>query len=115
MEDNPDILANIETALTTRGFEVATMNTGNGAVDNIIKSGPDLVILDIMIPKPNGYQICYMLKASVLTKHIPVILISAKNQELDVKLGYRMGADHYISKPFKNEDLLKSIRILLKE
>lgn len=113
VEDNIDILDNIELTLKLHGFDVLTQMSGADVMDLATRELPDLVLLDIMIPKPNGYQLCYLLKTQESTRHIPVILFSAKKQDLDKQLGFRMGADRYLEKPFRNEELLALIREFL--
>ncbi len=76
---------------------------------------PDLVILDLMLPKIDGYKVCRMLKFDEKYKHIPVIMFSARAQETDKKLGEEVGADAYLVKPFEPEVLISKIKELLKE
>jgi DNA-binding response OmpR family regulator len=74
---------------------------------------PDLIVLDIMMPKLDGYETCKMLKADVTTRDIPVILLSAKGRNVDQKIGFEVGADDYITKPFSPRKLVERINALL--
>ena len=79
------------------------------------KEKPDLILLDLMLPKLYGYKLCRMLKFDEKYKHIPIVVFTARAQESDKKLGFEVGADAYITKPFKAETLLEKIREILKD
>ena len=113
VEDNIDILENIETALRLGGFDSHGLMDGGRVMEWVLREKPDLIVMDIMIPKPNGYQLSYMIKSHEQTKNIPILILSAKRDDIDVKLGYRMGADRYMTKPFRNEELVSTVRGML--
>lgn len=113
-DDEPNIVRVVSARLKTQGFEVISANDGEAALEVFYREKPDLVLLDIMLPKLDGYKVCQKLKADPKWKHVPVILFSAKAQDTDKQAGRDHGADAYIAKPFQPEQLLETIRYLLK-
>jgi twitching motility two-component system response regulator PilH len=96
--------------LEKRGYQVTTAVDGADALDKIASTRPTLVVLDIVLPKLNGYEVLRQLKASDATRDIKVILVSSKSQESDRFWGLKQGADDYIAKPYQDEALLAAIR-----
>lgn len=94
------------------GFEVITAVDGDEAVEKVLQEQPQCILLDIVLPKQNGFQVCRRLKSMEQTHRIPIILISGKNTPVDVKWGLQQGADLYIFKPFTREELVSSVRSL---
>ena len=101
--------------LKASGYEVAAAYDGPSGLTQVKFFQPDLVILDIMLPKLDGYQVCAALKSGPETKNIPIILVSAMDQKYDTHLGKKVGADFYFTKPFEPVVLLAKIRELLKK
>ena len=95
------------------GYEVITALDGEQALEKVKTEKPDLIVLDIMMPKLDGYEVCKNIKSSAETQHIPVILLSAKGRNVDQKLGFDVGADDYITKPFSPRKLVERINQLL--
>lgn len=114
-EDSPTILAMVKDVLESEGYEVITSNDGQDALDKARSEAPDLIILDLMLPKIDGYKVCRMLKFDDKYKQIPIIMFTARMQENDVKLGREVGADGYITKPFDPEMLLNKVGSFLKK
>ena len=108
-DDDPVILRLIQVNLELEGYQVITANNGQEAVDTALKESPDLVILDIMMPRLDGYQACEQLKASDATKDIPVIFLSAKAQQGDIEKGKSFGVVDYLTKPFDPSELLEVV------
>lgn len=108
-DDDPVILRLIQVNLELEGYEVITANNGQEAVDTAMAEHPDLVILDIMMPRLDGYQACEQLKASDVTKQIPVIFLSAKAQQGDIEKGQSFGVAAYLTKPFDPSELLEVV------
>ena len=108
-DDDPVILRLIQVNLELEGYQVLLANNGQEAVDTAIKETPDFVILDIMMPRLDGYQACEQLKASDVTKAIPVIFLSAKAQQGDVEKGKSFGVVDYLTKPFDPSELLEVV------
>lgn len=102
----------IASPLRESGYEVVTAADGEEALEKVASERPQCIVLDVVLPKQNGFQVCRKLKQNDFSRHIPVILISAKNTPLDMKWGLQQGADLYIVKPFAKEQLLTSVRSL---
>lgn len=114
VEDEMDLVEIMKIRLESSGYDVITAYDGQEALDKARSESPDLIILDIMLPKIDGYKVCRMLKFDFKYKHVPVIMFSARAQDSDKKLGEEVGADVYITKPFEPKMLLGEIEELLK-
>ena len=108
-DDDPVILRLLEVNLQLEGFNVLLAHHGEEALEVATRETPDLIVLDIMMPRLDGYQTCKRLKGQESTKDIPVIFLSAKAQASDVELGKSYGVDDYLTKPFTKESLLKAV------
>ena len=108
-DDDPVILRLIQVNLELEGYEVITANNGQEAVDLATAESPNLVILDIMMPRLDGYQACERLKSDTATKEIPVIFLSAKAQQGDIDKGKSYGVADYLTKPFDPSELLEVV------
>jgi twitching motility two-component system response regulator PilH len=104
----------IQNALEPLGAEIITAMDGLDAEKKIIDLRPDAVVLDVLLPQKNGFQICRDIKSSPDTKNIPIILISSKNQDSDKFWGMKQGADEYITKPFNPQELMQTVARYLK-
>jgi DNA-binding response OmpR family regulator len=114
VDDEEDLVKTVTFRLEANGYEVASAYNGMDAVEMVRKNKPDLVILDLMLPKMDGYKVCGLLKKDSRYADIPVIMFSARAQEADIKMGEELGADAYITKPFEPQALLSKIGELLK-
>ena len=115
VDDETEIVSLLEEALMEKGYRVLKALDGLTALETARKENPDLVILDLMLPKMDGYKVCALLKQDTRYHQIPIILFSARAQEEDKKLGEEMGANAYLSKPFDSEALFNKIHQLIKE
>lgn len=113
VDDEPGILKALTIRLKDKGYEVSTGANGEEALKLARESNPDLIILDVMMPPPNGYQVCRTIKDDEEMKNIPVILLTAKGTESDRFWGQESDADAYVTKPYNAEDLLNQIEELL--
>jgi len=113
VDDEIYIVHILDFSLGMEGYEVLTALDGEQAVEKARAEHPDLIVLDIMMPKLDGYETCKRLKADPATKDIPVILLSAKGRNVDQKVGFEVGADDYITKPFSPRKLVERINALL--
>jgi len=113
IEDEEAMVDLVKMRLEANGYEVITAYDGQEGLDKARKLEPDLIILDLMLPKMDGYKVCGLLKADTRYSKIPVVMFTAKVQEDDVKLGKEVGADAYITKPFEPQTLLGEIEALL--
>jgi DNA-binding response OmpR family regulator len=109
VEDSPTELRLIEQALQGKGFELITAVDGEEALAKAEARRPDLVLLDVVLPKQNGYQVCRQIKRSPVIGGTKVIMVTAKRQESDRFWGIKQGADEYLRKPFTTEELLDYI------
>ena len=112
VEDDPHISLGLEEILKSEGFEVAVYHRGDTAVGLILKTQPHLIVLDVMLPGLNGYDVCKELRAKKITT--PVLMLTAKGQEIDKVVGLELGADDYVTKPFGLRELLARIHALLR-
>jgi DNA-binding response OmpR family regulator len=113
VDDDPYILMSLEFLMKKNGYEVMVARNGNEALEILNSSVPDIVLLDIMMPDVNGYDICKYIKSTKNLKGIKVIFMSAKTRDTDIKKGYDLGAALYIKKPFSTRELVKDIKGLL--
>ena len=113
VDDDPYILMSLEFLMRKNGFDVMVARNGTEALDLVEKQIPDLVLLDIMMPDVDGYEICRYIKKSAKLKATRVVFISAKSKESDIQKSYELGASLYITKPFSTRELLKQVKELL--
>ena len=114
-DDESGFVSTLKSRLEFEGFGVATAADGKEALQLINEEKPDLILLDIMMPNVNGYQVCRELKRNGDTSAIPILMLTAKSQESDKFWGHEAGADDYVTKPFDMDELLEKIRALLGE
>lgn len=105
VDDNPDMVEVISEIFIHRGFQVVTAGNGQEALAKVYQERPDLVLLDVMMPMLDGYEICRTLKSVEETKNIPVIFATVKGLETDIDRGFAVRADGYIVKPFDPTEL----------
>jgi two-component system alkaline phosphatase synthesis response regulator PhoP len=114
IEDEPDIVEIISYNLKREGYQVSSAARGDDGINLVRDKSPNLVILDLMLPGVDGLSVCQQLKADPLTKDIPIIIVSAKEEESDVVLGLGLGADDYVAKPFSPRELLARVKAVLR-
>lgn len=110
VDDEPNILLSIEFILDMEGYEVHTAHDGEEALEVAGRIRPDVILLDINMPRKDGYEVCRILREREDMAGIKVIMLTAKGQTLEKKKGLEVGADEYVTKPFSAEDLLQKIR-----
>jgi len=113
VDDEVDLVKTIRFSLETEGYAVLVSYNGEDALNQARKENPDLILLDIMLPKLDGYRVCRLLKFDERYKHIPILMLTAKTQEKDRILGMETGADEYISKPFDIDELMGKVKAYL--
>jgi len=113
VDDEEDIVTALSIRLKALGYEVLTAGDGMAALEAARSQNPDIILLDIMLPKLDGYKVCRMLKFDEKFRHIPIIMITAKVADANKKMGTEMGADAYFTKPFNPEELMSRIKDLL--
>jgi len=115
VDDEVDLIKTIQFSLELEGYKVLVSYNGEDALAQARKENPDLILLDIMLPKLDGYKVCRLLKFDEQYKHIPILMMTAKTQEKDKLMGKETGADEYITKPFDMEELMEKIKEYLKQ
>lgn len=110
VDDSPTDLSLISAPLLASGFEVITARDGDEAMAKAAAERPHVILLDVVLPKQNGFQVCRELKRSAESGHIPVIMLTGKSQPSDRFWGMRQGADEYVTKPFQADVLVSSIQ-----
>ncbi len=113
VDDEEAIVMMVSSRLQNEGYETVSANDGESALKAVQDESPDLIVCDVMMPPPNGFQVCRMLKEDPKTKHIPIILLTAKATESDKFWGSESGADTYVTKPYNPEELLQKVKDLL--
>ena len=114
VDDEPDILTMLQLYFDRNNYNVVITHHGEDAVKKAIQSPPDLIILDIVLPDIDGYEVCKQLRQNLRTKYIPIIFLSQRNNRKDKLQGLELGADDYITKPFDIEELLLRVQNALK-
>ncbi|MEA5535902.1 response regulator [Crocosphaera sp. XPORK-15E] len=115
VEDSPVQQEMISSILKKNGWNVVVVGNGVEALESIKQSSPDLVVLDIVMPKMNGYEVCRRIKSDPKTENVPVVMCSSKGEEFDRYWGIKQGADAYIAKPFEDIELIGTIQQLLRQ
>jgi len=114
VEDDEDITGLLKFNLKNQGYKVITAEEGYQALKIARESKPDLILLDLMLPGIEGYEVCRTLRTYEGFEHIPIIMLTAKSEELDIVLGLELGADDYVTKPFSVRELLSRIKAHLR-
>ncbi|MEI6049567.1 MAG: response regulator transcription factor [Bacteroidota bacterium] len=114
IEDDKHISKLVKYNLEKAGYDCIVADDGEEALDVLAKERPDLIILDIMLPKMDGFELCRAIKQDVKLKNIPIIMLTAKGEEVDRIVGLELGADDYVVKPFSPRELILRIKAILK-
>lgn len=113
VDDEPAILMSLDFLMKKEGFHVFIARDGEEALTIIKTENPDLIVLDIMMPNVDGYEVCRFVKNSPAYEKIKVIFLSAKTSKADIEKGYALGADGYVVKPFSTKELVKQVKQLI--
>src|SRR5215470_13174462 len=114
VDDDPDIQKLVSYNFTQAGFQVITAATGLAALKAVQDEPPDLIILDIMLPDLDGLEVCRRLRRQEKTRRIPIIMLTARTQEVDRVVGFELGADDYVPKPFSPRELVLRIKSIFR-
>jgi two-component system, OmpR family, phosphate regulon response regulator PhoB len=114
VDDERDLVRLLEFNLQQAGFETATAYAGEEALQKVRQRIPDLIVLDLMLPDIPGNEVCRQLKASPRTRHVPVLMLTARTEEVDRVVGFEVGADDFVTKPFSVRELVLRIRAILR-
>lgn len=115
VDDDPNIVISLEFLMKREGFDVVVATDGEAALAAMEQHRPDLVLLDIMMPKKDGYEVCQQIRATPAWKHVGIIMVTAKGRDTERAKGLALGADAYITKPFSTKDLAQQVKQLLGE
>jgi len=115
IEDEKNIASSLKIYLSSKGFEVILADDGPGCIKMAKEQVPDLILLDLILPKIDGYTVCKTLKEEKVTKEIPIVVISARTSQKDMNKCFTTGADDYIAKPFKTDQIIDLISKYLKK
>ena len=113
VDDEPNIVISLEFLMRREGFEVAVARDGEEAMTSVRQEQPDLVLLDVMMPKLNGFEVCEQIRADPALAGVRIIMLSAKGREAEIEKGLSLGANGYVTKPFSTLDLVLQVRSLL--
>jgi len=113
VDDEPNIVLSVEFLMQREGHEVITARDGQEAIELLGGPRPDLMILDVMMPRKNGFEVCEEVRADPALSGMPILMLTAKGREAEMKKGISLGADAYITKPFSTHDLVAKVDELL--
>ena len=114
-DDEPNILISLEYLMKREGYSVSVARDGQEAIDAVLRDHPALVLLDVMMPRKSGFEVCQELRANDSTKDTLILMLTAKGRETDVAKGLGVGADAYMMKPFSTRELTEKVRQMLLE
>lgn len=115
VDDEPNIVVSLEFLMKREGFEVAVAPDGESALRSVEEKLPDLVLLDIMLPKKNGFEVCQTIRANPAWQGVKIIMLTAKGRDTEIAKGTALGADAYMTKPFSTKDLVAQVRQMIGE
>ncbi|HEY6610393.1 MAG TPA: response regulator [Pseudomonas sp.] len=112
-DDEPNIVISLEFLLEQAGYRIRVAHDGQEALEAIQRQPPDLVLLDVMMPRLSGFDVCQRIRENPAWQHMRIVMLTAKGREVEVSKGLALGADAYITKPFSTQELLAQVRDLL--
>ena len=112
-DDEPNIVVSLEFLMRQKGYEVRVVHAGDEALRAVAEFAPDLVLLDVMMPRMSGYEVCQKMRENPVWQGIKVVILSAKGRDVEVSKGMAVGADAYVTKPFSTRDLIARIEQML--
>ena len=113
VDDEPSIVVPVQFLMQQQGYTVLVAEDGHDALDMIYKYQPDLVLLDIMLPGIDGYEVCEIVRLNPKLRNVKIIFLTAKGREVEIAQGMALGADAYITKPFSNAELVAKVKSVL--
>lgn len=113
VDDEPNIVLSLEFLMKQAGFQVQTAADGEAALAALAIEQPDLILLDVMMPRKTGYEVCQAIRANPDWKDVRIIMLTAKGREVEREKGLALGADDYITKPFSTQEVVERVRELL--
>jgi DNA-binding response OmpR family regulator len=113
VDDEPNIVLSLEFLMKKEGFEVAVANDGDEALAKVASFNPDLLLLDVMMPRKSGFEVCEALRADPSRAALKIVMLTAKGRDTEVAKGLALGADAYVTKPFSTKDLVVKVKEML--
>ena len=113
VDDEPNIVLSLEYLMENEGFEVRSAADGEEALEAVNEKVPDLILLDVMMPKKDGYEVCQLIRANLAWKDIVIIMLTAKGRAVEREKGLALGADEYITKPFSTREVVAKVKLML--
>ena len=113
VDDEPNIIISLEFLMKKEGFEIAVAGDGDEALAKVASFAPDLVLLDVMMPKKSGFEVCEALRADPQRNALQIVMLTAKGRDTEVAKGLAMGADAYFTKPFSTKELVAKVKEML--
>src|SRR5210317_833478 len=113
VDDAPNIVLSLEFLMKKEGYDVRSVSNGEEAMEVIAEKVPDLLLLDVMMPRKDGYEVCQELRANAAWKDIKIIMLTAKGRDVEREKGLALGADDYVTKPFATQELVNKVKTLL--
>ena len=115
VDDEPNIVIPLQFLMEQNGYNILVAQSGEEALEMISKEKPDLVLLDIMLPGVDGFEVCEIVRLNPEWRNIKIIFLTAKGRDVDIAKGMVLGADEYITKPFSNQQIIDAVKKLLEE
>lgn len=113
VDDEPNIIISLEFLMKKEGFEVAVASDGEEALVKVASFNPDLILLDVMMPKKSGFEVCEALRTDPARSGLLIVMLTAKGRDTEVAKGLAIGADAYVTKPFSTKELVAQVKTLL--
>ena len=113
VDDEPNIVLSLEFLMKQAGYQVRTAADGEAALAALAADCPDLVLLDVMMPRKNGYEVCQAIRENTAYREVRIIMLTAKGRDVEREKGLALGADDYVTKPFSTQEVVDKVRELL--
>ncbi len=113
VDDAPNIVLSLEFLMKKEGYDVRSVSNGEEAMEAIAEKIPDLILLDVMMPRKDGYEVCQELRANADWQDIKIVMLTAKGRDVEREKGLALGADDYVTKPFATQELVEKVKSLL--
>ena len=113
VDDEPNIVISLEFLMKKEGFEIAVANDGEEALTKVASFSPDLILLDVMMPKKSGFEVCEALRADPANANLQIVMLTAKGRDTEVAKGLAIGANAYVTKPFSTKELVAMVKSML--
>ena len=115
VDDEPNIVLSLEFLMKRNGHEVKVVSDGEGALAAVAEFAPHVILLDVMMPRVSGYEVCQRIRENPAWESVKIIMLTAKGRDVDVTKGLAVGADAYVTKPFSTRELVEKVQTLLDE